>query len=164
MMSKTIVTRVLYSMVAALAVLGLARAVRADGSAVSPPNQWVWSTNAGWINLNPTNGGVTVCADHLEGYAWGENIGWIRMGTFSGCGAHTYGNTTAANYGVNRSPAGQLSGYAWSTNAGWIKFNPSFGGVSVNPAAGPFRGFAWAENFGWIRFQGPSLLLPLLQR
>jgi hypothetical protein len=162
-MSKTIVTRVLYSIMAALAVFGLAQAAQAGGN-INPANQWVWSTNAGWINLNPTNGGVTVCADHLEGYAWGENIGWIRMGTFSGCGAHTYGNTTAANYGVNRSPSGQLSGYAWSTNAGWIKFNPTFGGVSINPATGPFRGFAWAENFGWIRFQGPSLLLPLLQR
>ncbi|MEP7356611.1 MAG: hypothetical protein ABI847_05185 [Anaerolineales bacterium] len=162
-MPKEIVTRVVFSIIAALAAFGLARAAPASAS-VNPANQWVWSTNAGWINLNPANGGVTVCADHLEGYAWGENIGWIRMGTFSGCAAHTYGNATTFDYGVNRNASGQLSGYAWSTNAGWIKFNPTFGGVTVKPSSGPFRGFAWAENFGWIRFQGPALLLPLLQR
>ncbi len=162
-MSNRIVTRVLYSILAALAVFGLAQAAQAGGN-VNAASQWAWSTNAGWINLTPTHGCVTVCADHLEGYGWSENVGWIRFGTFSGCGAHTYGNTTTGNYGVNKSPSGKLSGYAWSTNAGWIKFNPTFGGVTINAAIGSFKGYAWAENFGWIRFKGPGMFLPLAQR
>jgi hypothetical protein len=162
-MSNKIVTRVFYSILAALAVFGLAQAAQAGGN-VNTANQWAWSTNAGWINLAPANGGVTVCADHLEGYGWSENVGWIRFGTFSGCGAHTYSNTTTGDYGVNKSPSGKLSGYAWSTNAGWINFDPDFGGVSINPNTGSIDGYAWAENFGWIHFKGAALRLPLIQR
>jgi hypothetical protein len=82
---------------AALAAIGMVQMVEAAGN-IDSVNKWACSTNAGWINFNPTHGGVTVCADHLEGYAWGENIGWIRLGTFSGCAAHTYSNTSTADY------------------------------------------------------------------
>jgi hypothetical protein len=163
MISKSIVMPVVYAIMAAAAAFGLAQAVEAGGN-VNAVSQWAWSTNAGWINLNPSNGGVTVCADHLEGYAWGENIGWIHMGTFSGCAAHTYSNTSTGDYGVNQDSSGKLSGYAWSTNAGWIKFNPTFGGVTINPNTGSIDGYAWAENFGWIHFKGAGLHLPLIQR
>jgi len=167
--------RVVYSFLAALAAIGLVQVVEADGN-IDTLNKWAWSTNAGWINFNPAHGGVTVCADHLEGYAWGENIGWIRLGTFSGCAAHTYSNASAADYGVNKNGSGVLSGYAWSTNAGWINFHPSFGGVTISPSSGSFDGYAWAENVGWISFKGaglvsynvvlhpPRLFLPLVQR
>jgi hypothetical protein len=157
MPSKQTLTRVVYSLLAALAAIGLVQVVEADGN-IDLVSKWAWSTNAGWINFNPAFGGVTVCADHLEGYAWGENIGWIRLGTFSGCAAHTYSNASAADYGVNKDPSGVLSGYAWSTNAGWIKFNPSFGGVTINPVSGSFDGYAWAENVGWISFKGHGLM------
>ncbi len=139
------------------ALFGLAYAV--TGSNIDPVNKWAWSTNAGWINFAPTCTGcegVTVHADHLEGYAWGENTGWIRLGTHTGGGAHTYGNTSATDYGVNRDSDGNLSGYAWGTNVGWIHFNPTDGGVSVDPATGSFDGYAWAENVGWIHFKGPG--------
>ena len=128
-------------------------------------NKWAWSTNAGWINFNPTNGGVTVCNDHLEGYAWAENIGWIRLGTFSGCAAHKYNNTSASDYGVNKDSSGNLSGNAWSANAGWIKFDPTNGGVTINSTTGSFDGYAWAENVGWIHFKNfAQLFLPLIRR
>ena len=119
-------------------------------------NKWGWS-NAGWINLNPTHGGVTVYPDHLEGYAWAENIGWIRLGTHTGGGTHHYDNTTTTNYGVNNDGSGHLSGYAWSTNAGWINFSPTHGGVTVDPATGSFGGYAWSENVGWIHFTRPNV-------
>ena len=93
--------------------------------------------------------------DHLEGYAWGENIGWIRLGTHEGGGAHTYGNTSATDYGVNNDGIGNLSGYAWSINAGWINFNPTHGRVTIDPATGRFEGYAWGENVGWVHFEGP---------
>jgi len=105
------------------------------------------------VYFRPFFGGVTVYADHLEGYAWHENIGWIRLGTFSGGGAHTYLNTTQTNYGVNRSGS-ILSGYGWSETSGWINFNPTDGGVTVNALTGSFDGYAWAENIGWIHFRG----------
>jgi hypothetical protein len=154
-MSKMTMTRTLFSVLVALIALGLFKIVEAAGS-IDPVNKWAWSTNAGWINFNPSNGGVTVCGDHLEGYAWAENIGWIRLGTFSGCAAHTYGNASNADYGVNKNPSGILSGYAWSTNAGWIKFNPAFGGVTISPITGSFDGYAWSENVGWIHFKGTA--------
>jgi len=120
---------------------------------IDPANKWAWGTNIGWINFRPTDGGVTVFEDHLEGYAWGENVGWIRLGSYEGGGAYTYANTSATNYGVNRDAAGNLSGCAWGTNIGWISFNPSDGGVRIDPITGSFEGDAWAENVGWIRFK-----------
>jgi hypothetical protein len=76
------------------------------------------------------------------------------LGTHTGGGSHTYGNTSATNYGVNRNTGtGALSGYAWSTTAGWINFAPAHGGVIVSDA-GVFSGHAWGENVGWIRFNG----------
>jgi hypothetical protein len=142
-------------------LLGLVLALLAVGVALAAGNisntdKWARGTNAGWINFNPDHGGVTVYPDHLEGYAWGENVGWIRLGTHTGGSPHTYGNTSNADYGVNRNTGtGALSGYAWSTNAGWINFNPDFGGVTVSEA-GEFSGYAWGENIGWIKFNGTA--------
>jgi hypothetical protein len=139
-----------------LALFGLAQA--ATGGNIDPVDKWAWSTNAGWINFAPTCTGctgVSVYADHLEGYAWGENIGWIRLGTHTGGGAHTYDNTSATDYGVNRDSSGNLSGYAWGTNVGWINFGPTNGGVTID-ASGSFDGYAWGENIGWIHFKGTA--------
>ena len=123
---------------------------------IDATHKYPWSTNAGWINFAPDNGGVTVYSDHLEGYAWGENIGWIRLGTHTGGGTYTYANDAAGTYGVNRNTTtGALSGYAWSSSAGWINFAPSNGGVTVS-LAGEFSGYAWGENIGWIKFNGTA--------
>jgi hypothetical protein len=134
--------------------LGSGQAQAGEGSNIAPDHKWAWSTNVGWVNLNATHGGVTVYRDHLEGYAWAENVGWVRLGTYTGGGMHTYGNTSAADYGVNRDSAtGALAGYAWSTNVGWIRFDPTYGGVSIDPVSGEFDGYAWSENVGWVRFK-----------
>lgn len=130
--------------------------VQAGTGYVDPTGKWAWGTNIGWLNFNPTHGGVTVYDDHLEGYAWAENVGWIRLGTHEGGGAHTYANDAAGTYGVNNDGAGHLSGYAWGTNIGWINFSPTHGGVSIDPETGEFDGYAWAENVGWISFNGDS--------
>jgi hypothetical protein len=138
-----------------LGLLGLS--IVATGSSIDPVDKYAWSTNAGWINFDPIYaGGVTVYSDHLEGYAWAENIGWIRLGSHTGGGAHTYGNTSATDYGVNRDGSGALSGYAWSKNVGWIDFQPMYGGVTIDPDTGSFDGYAWAENVGWIHFKNAS--------
>jgi hypothetical protein len=164
-----------------IASFGLALSVLAQvvmGGNIDPDEKWAWATNAGWINFAPLCDGcegVAVYADHLEGYAWGENIGWIRLGTRTGGGAHTYRNTSAANYGVNIDPAGELYGYAWGANVGWIKFDPTDGGVSIDASTGSFDGYAWGENVGWIHLKNAnpaynvvctvnSVYLPLVKR
>lgn len=126
-----------------------------DGN-IDPNHKWAWGTNIGWINFRPDTGGVSVYADHLEGYVWGENVGWICLGTHEGGGTHVYANTTADNYGVNRDDDGELSGYAWSPTIGWINFAPAEGGVTIVPQSGAFEGYAWSENVGWISFKGGS--------
>lgn len=132
--------------------LTLAGMVYAAGN-IDATNKWAWGSNIGWINFNPTHGGVTVYDDHLEGYTWAENIGWIRLGAYTGGGAHTYANDAAGTYGVNNDGHGNLSGYAWGTNVGWINFNPSHSQVTIDPDTGEFDGYAWAENVGWIHFR-----------
>ncbi len=154
---RTAMAHIRYPVLAAglvLALFGTAQVVM--GGNIDPLGKWAWSSNTGWITFNPTCDdceGVTVYPDHLEGYAWGENIGWIRLGTHSGGGAHTYGNSSASDYGVNRDAEGNLSGYAWGTNVGWIKFDPEHGGLTIDPVTGSFDGYAWAENVGWIHFK-----------
>jgi len=139
-------------LIAGIVLCLLAVAQAATGN-IDVIDKWAWGANAGWINFRPEHGGVTVYSDHLEGYAWGENIGWIRLGTYTSGGSHTYANTTQDNYGVNRDAAGNLSGYAWGSHVGWINFNPSDGGVTIDPDTGSFDGYAWGENVGWIHFK-----------
>jgi len=153
-MANKISRTVLYPvLVIGITVSLLSAAYAATNSNIDPEAKWAWSTNAGWINFNPPNGGVTVYHDHLEGYAWGENVGWVRLGTYTGGGEHTYSNTSAADYGVNRTITNTLTGYAWGTNVGWINFDPpGDGGVTIDPLTGDFSGYAWGENIGWIHF------------
>jgi hypothetical protein len=124
---------------------------------IHPAHKYAWSENTGWLNFSPAQGNVKVYPSHLEGYVWGENVGWIRLGTHTGGGTHNYQNTTASNYGVNRS-GNQLSGYAWGENIGWINFGPSahHTGVRINSTTGSFSGYAWSENIGWIKFSGTA--------
>lgn len=94
----------------------------------------VWGETMGWINLQPTNGGVTnTCSGVVGGTAWGQNTGWI--------------NFSPTNGGVSISPStGEFSGWAWAQNYGWIKFNCADGsnscvkttwaGCSIPPGGG----------------------------
>ncbi len=103
----------------------VAQVVLADN--IDPTNKWAsGATVAGSTSPRPSVGTDTsyaaaVYADHLEGYAWGENIGWIHLGTYAGAGAHTYGNTSNSDYGVNGDANGNLLGFAWSSSVGWLK-------------------------------------------
>lgn len=121
--------------------------------------KYAWSENAGWLNFKSANNTtpVQVFADHLEGFTWHENLGWIRLGTYIGGGSHTYANTSATDYGVNRDSAtGKLSGYAWSENAGWINFGASNGNAAIDLATGTFSGYVWGENIGWVHLSGTA--------
>ena len=138
-----------------LVMLGMYQISSAAG--IDSAAKYAWSTNAGWINFNPTAGeGVAVFGDHLEGFIWAENVGWIRLGTHTGGSPNTYANSDAHNYGVNRDPSGRLTGYGWGANVGWINFAPPGGGVTIDPGTGAFSGYAWGENVGWISLKGGS--------
>ena len=153
-MLRKVITYITYPVLIVGIVLGLVGVAYAAGN-IDSTYKYARGTNVGWISFSPTDGGVTVYSDHLEGYAWAENVGWIRLGTHTAGGSHTYGNNSASDYGVNNS-SGTLSGYAWGTNVGWIKFNLTDGGVTISTSDGKFDGYAWGENVGWIHFQNSS--------
>src|SRR5579863_554273 len=67
---------------------------------------YAWSDNYGWINLNPTNGGVLNNGNGvLSGSAWGEGIGWIHFS------------------GVTINSSGLFTGTASVDNGGSINFS-----------------------------------------
>lgn len=75
----------------------------------------IWGDTVGWINLNPTKGGVTnSCSGVLGGYAWGQNTGWINF-------APT--NAIGANQPKINTTTGAITGTVWSQNYGWIQLS-----------------------------------------
>ena len=121
------------------------------GGNIDGTNKYAWAENAGWINLGPTNGGVTVHVSdglYLSCYAWAENVGWIKLGNDNG---GPYQNTATNNWGVYVEGTA-VKGFAWGENCGWIKFNPTHSQVRLDWESGLFSGYAWAENLGWVHF------------
>jgi hypothetical protein len=119
---------------------------------IDPDNtgsQYAWSENAGWFNAEPNGeggAGVTVWATKLTGFIWVQNIGYISLS------CENSGLCETSNYRITNDGNGTLSGYAWSEAAGWINFNPTHGGIAIDPVTGKFSGYAWGENIGWIKF------------
>ncbi|HEX9664778.1 MAG TPA: thrombospondin type 3 repeat-containing protein [Patescibacteria group bacterium] len=99
-----------------------------------------WSSNIGWINLSPSNGGVTISLTNtFVGSAWSANVGWINM--------------SGATVNLDGTVHGDILGNDY---VGVINYDPSRSGVRINSADGTFSGFAWGENIGWIDFNGVS--------
>jgi hypothetical protein len=71
-----------------------------SGATVStvPLSGWAWSSNTGWISVNPSNSGT-------GGVSWSQPVSI---------------STTSDNATI-----GFFKGYAWSSVVGWISFNPS---------------------------------------
>ncbi len=67
----------------------------------------IWSSEYGWIKLNPVMSGVTNDAEgNLSGFAWGKNIGWIDFS------------------GVTIDASGEFLGYATiNSDSSSISFN-----------------------------------------
>lgn len=141
------------SIVVAVLLLGATRLSAQVGN-IDPSQRNAWMENAGWLDFGPLGGGVTVGPGSLSGFAWSENLGWVKLGSDAG---GPYANTSATNWGVNRSGA-TLSGFAWSENFGWINFAPAGGGVMLDESTGKFSGYAWSENVGWISFRNTGAI------
>jgi hypothetical protein len=85
---------------------------------------YAWGESVGWINFNPSNGGVAnTCDGNVSGYAWGENTGWINFGPFvnSSSTSTVKIDTNTGQFGGTNGTAG----YAWAQNYGWLKFDCS---------------------------------------
>jgi hypothetical protein len=143
--------RLLLSAILLLAVANAPAQTNVDPSATG--NQFGWAENVGWANLEGDGAnGVIVMPGGLSGFAWFENIGWVNFGN----GAFPYGQTSAADFGVNHDGVGNLSGFAWGENVGWINFDTFTQLSSFNqharydPSVNRLRGYAWGENVGWI--------------
>lgn len=94
--------------------------------------KYAWGDKMGWVNFNPTDGGVNVSDAELTGYAWSANYGWL--------------NLNPTNSGVKNDSQGNLSGSAWSENLGWL----DFGGVKI--IDGSFSGQAVGSQTGTLNF------------
>ena len=120
-------------------------------STVNVTNRYAYAANTGWIDAraDTANGAVIgryVCSNYL----YAANTGWIHLGDGTPANGLSYGNASAADYGVNVSPYGLLTGYAWSANTGWITFEQTYGKPSVDLKTGALQGSAWSANAGWI--------------
>jgi hypothetical protein len=76
-----------------------------------------WGGELGWINMNPTGGGVVFDSTTgiATGTAWSQVAGWINFGI----------TTSPSVSRVTIDNNGNWNGYAWAsgTNGGWIKFS-----------------------------------------
>lgn len=119
-------------------------------STIDETNRFAYAANAGWVDarVDSTNGAVIgrfFCFGHL----YGANVGWIGLGAGAPANGRAYGNSTAADYGVNHDGAGNLRGMAWGANIGWISFEAT-GSPRVDLRTGNLSGYIYGANIGWI--------------
>ncbi|MBK8479510.1 MAG: hypothetical protein IPL39_25495 [Opitutaceae bacterium] len=125
-------------------------------STINSTSAYAYGANVGWINLRGDGAnGVRVGETFLSGKAYGANLGWIDCGNGTPANGHTYANTSATDFGVNRADTGLLAGYAYGANVGWINFGWSTNlndanTPAIDPVTGEFSGYAYAANLGWI--------------
>lgn len=132
---------------------------------------YAWSSNIGWIQMDPGFGGVTFneTNGNLSGYAWSSNIGWVSFNSSNvqGCGGCSGAGCQAK---VNKN-TGDVTGWARAVepdkngSSGWdgcIKMNGSDYGLRVNNSptnGGNFLAggnyYAWGDDVvGWVSFCG----------
>lgn len=140
--------KVIFSLFAALCSIPLNASAQ---STISTIEKYAYSANSGWIDFRPSlPDGSQVFDSAISGYAYAANLGWIHFGNGTPANGHTYSNTSATDYGVNISPAGNLTGYAYAANIGWITFEQTHGQTKLDLRTGKFTGNAYAANIGWI--------------
>jgi len=130
-----------------LSLAGLAPAQ----TTISSTDRFAWVANAGWLDFRAdSTNGLRVADTALSGYSYAANFGWIHFGDGTPDNGHTYSNTSATDYGVNISPAGNLTGYAYAANVGWITWEQTQGQPRLDLRTGKFTGSAYSANLGWI--------------
>jgi len=132
-------------------------------STINPSASHAYAANAGWADFRPDRpNGVVIGEYVVSGKAYAANFGWIDLGDGSPADGVRYGNSTAADSGVNHDGAGNLSGFAYAANIGWVNFGWASAGDSDRPhfdlTTGAFSGYAWAANAGWFALGGGNLV------
>jgi hypothetical protein len=113
-------------------------------------NKYACGANLGWMNwIADTNNGAVIGAYVCSGYVYSANAGWINLGSGSPANGIQYQNNSAADFGVNQDGLGNLRGYAWGANLGWINFENT-GAPKINMITGKMSGYVWSANCGWI--------------
>lgn len=92
---------------------------------IQPSPSYAWGEAAGWINLNPAEGGLIISDHGISGYAWSSRYGWINF------------NPSHSGQGVTNNGQGVLGGYAWISGGGWLNMS----GVTIDNQ-GVFHGIA----------------------
>lgn len=115
-------------------------------------NDWAWSDNIGWIQMDPSPGGVFIdnSTGAFSGYAWSDNIGWIDF------------TDTKLDW-LNGQVSGWAKAVAGDAASGWDGLismrgaSPDYG-VNVNLSTGAFSGYAWGSDVvGWVDFSKATL-------
>lgn len=129
---------------------------------------YAWSDTIGWIQMNPTFGGVSLddATGDLNGYAWSENIGWVwldatdathlsaKINNITTCGSSCVASGWARAIGADNN--------GWD---GWIKMSdtvaPAYS-VNLDKVTGNFSGWAWGSDVvGWVSFSGASYVVTI---
>lgn len=125
---------------------------------------YAWSDTIGWIQMNPSLGGVTLndATGDLNGYAWSDNIGWVNFDATDATHPSAIINniTTCGSACVVSGWAKAIAadGNGWD---GWIKMRdaaaPAYS-VNLDKTTGNFSGYAWGSDVvGWVSFGGVTL-------
>jgi hypothetical protein len=139
-----------------LVLIAAASLVRAwAGSNIDPEHAESSSQFIGVIDWRPNEtSGAVINQYYCSGFIYGEAVGWINLGSGTPANRVAYSNTSANDFGVNVSPAGQLSGFAYGANIGWINFTGA--NARVDWSSGKLSGSVWAANAGWISLAADS--------
>ena len=134
-----------------LALLCFVAASAHAATTINAVHREAYGANIGWINFrgDVTNGSV-IGLYYSTGYVWSANAGWINLGSGAPTNGFSYANTSASDWGVNLVlPGGFLRGLAYGANIGWINFETN-GNPRVDLATGALSGYAYGANVGWI--------------
>lgn len=149
----------------------------------STDNKFAWNETAGWIDMNPTGGGVLVNNDRLQGYAWNDAVGWIRMNCNASdpdfgiimtdeCGTYSYGVTNSNGVLLGKAFIETTGNYLYFDEA---TYSADHGGADWSAAGvndttiscdtnyeGHFKGWAYSPDIGWVAYGREALVDPSL--
>lgn len=140
------------------------------GTTVDATDKFSWAPNLGWVNWRgDVDHGAVFNESVASGFIYSANAGWINLGDGIPEDGVRYSNHSATDFGVNVDGESDpnaflLSGYAYAANFGWINFGVAGvtspqGRPRIEKATGILRGYAWSANTGWLTLDSPSVAI-----
>jgi hypothetical protein len=141
-----------------LIFLGSALQSGADSN-INPNHALAWGANIGWTNWRPDQANGAQIGEYIcSGYVYSANAGWINLGNGRPSNGVQYQNKSAADFGVNHDQLGNLRGLAYGANIGWINFETN-GSPRLDLQTGNLSGFVYGANVGWISLSDSAFFL-----